>query len=252
MFRRQQNSNPQQIKSFSSRVGRRGTKKQEEKEEEKEEYEEEPVQEPVKPTKPQGRRVRRVVKEEDLPVFTEATTIGESKIDHLEMETSGQTTTVVIYLKKLVGDYIFDQQGTAIQLSLSDQEYAEFDNVISGSTKGRFVVSDYVPTITSSNTVSAKLVGDTAPTTVTVKKSSQISTTKSLDLTSNWITIQRLYINNTTTIPEFSGVFKGLTSPTKTTKYGYILDTNIPVITGITSNLNNKADIQNLYLTNCL
>lgn len=121
MFRKQQNSNSQQIKSFSSRVGRRGTKKQEEKEEE-----------PTKPVAKPKSTVKKVVpKAKDLPnLKDDATPITIDDIENIYSDMN----SLIIVIKPIVGPRDFSQP-----IDVSDSIYSEIFNTLGTSVNVKLI-----------------------------------------------------------------------------------------------------------------
>ena len=174
MFRKQQKAanSGQQIKSFSSRVGKRGVKKEEEKpnveevEKKEEEVEkvkivEKSVSKPVV-QKSSGKKSvpqRGVAKKEVLPVLRNATTIGIDQYDSMELvQNDGSnpvTYTLEIKLKPLVGDYVFNNEEVVVQ----GDTYNCLIITISGTIEAEsissacIIIPSYHPTTSDANLV---------------------------------------------------------------------------------------------------
>lgn len=182
MFRKQQqSSNSQQIKSFSSRVGRRGTKKQEE----KEEYEE-PVRESVKPAKsikPQGKGSKKVVNAGNLPNLKEGVTpITINDVENIYLESVG-SKIVVIVIKPIVGPKDFSEP---IDVS-GNSVYAELVN----TTGIQLKLIQREVTVYNSNKGTRLFDGDEVEVTFKVGEN---NTTKTATITKLNCTIERLNI----------------------------------------------------------
>ena len=243
MFRKQQKSASEstKIKSFSSRVGKRGAKKEEDNR----------LIDEVKKSKDEK-------KEEKTPVLKAATTIGIEQVASVGPDSSN-ANTLLITLKPLVGDYEFRYDpnytitgNTFKALLIPIPEDIGVDNY----TKARIFIPSYNPTTSDANLL--PMVED-EQTHTTIRAPFQYiipiynnNSNGTFPKAENPITIEKLYLTNLAenyivdNLPSADDIFVAASDDNPAKIIG------IQALASYTSCTDDHSDVQELHTTNWL